>query len=181
MYTTGRSVVKAIVIWVVFALLHYATDLIPNPVIAFFGEADGAETVWGHLKMNFWTYIFVTIGEFFIFRKKISDVGQFWYTRLLSAVLYPWLSMTFWMRTGSALNGGLEPIRPIELSFSLLSNAFGAYLAVRLEQVFDGVKVPQSHPMDDHILSHPRANSIYIIRVECALVGIIRKPLASRS
>jgi hypothetical protein len=41
--------------------------------------------------------------------------------------------------TGSALNGGLEPIRPIELSFSFLSNVFGAYLVVRLEQVFDAV------------------------------------------
>ena len=140
MYTTGKSVVwKVIIIWVVFALLHFANDWFPNPVIAFFGQADGGETVWGHLKMNFWTYIFVTIGEFFIFRKKISDVSQFWYTRLLSSVLYPWLSMTFYM-TGSALNGGLEPIRPIELSFSLLSNVFGAYLMVRLEQVFDEIK-----------------------------------------
>lgn len=140
MYTTGKSVtLKVIIIWVVFALLHYATDLIQSPIVAFFGEANGLESIWGHLKMNFWTYIFVTIGEFFIFRKKISDVSQFWYTRLLSAVLYPWLSMTFWM-TGSALNGGLEPIRPIELSFSLLSNVFAAYFIVRLEQVFDAVK-----------------------------------------
>ena len=140
MYTSGKSVIwKVVIVWVVFALLHYATDLIPSPIIAFFSEADGLESVWGHLKMNFWTYLFVTIGEFFIFRNKISDTGQFWHTRLLSSVLYPWLSMTFWM-TGSALNGGAEPIRPIELSFSLLSNVFGAYLVVRLEQVFDTVK-----------------------------------------
>jgi hypothetical protein len=139
MYNTGKSVIlKVVIIWLVFAFLHFAYGWFPNPVLAFFGEAEGRETVWGHLKMNFWTYVFVTIGEFLIFRKKISDAGQFWYTRLLSAVLYPWLSMTFYM-TGSALNGGLESIRPIELSFSFLSNVFGAYLVVRLEQVFDAV------------------------------------------
>ena len=140
MYTSGKSVFwKVVVIWFTFALLHYINKWFPNPIFAFFGETAGAATVWGHLKMNFWTYVFVTIGEFFVFRKKIVDASQFLYTRLLSAVLYPWLSMTFYM-TGSALNGGLQPIRPIELSFSLLSNVFGAYLIVRLEQVFDDVK-----------------------------------------
>jgi hypothetical protein len=98
MYNTGKSVIlKVVIIWLVFAFLHFAHGWFPNPVLAFFGEAEGRETVWGHLKMNFWTYVFVTIGEFLIFRKKISDAGQFWYTRLLSAVLYPWLSMTFYM------------------------------------------------------------------------------------
>lgn len=140
MYKSGKSVsIKVFVIWAVFALLHYLADLFPNPIIAFFGEAEGAETIWGHLKMNFWTYVFVIIGEFFIFRKKITDVGQFWIARLLSSVLYPLFSFTFWM-TGSALNGGLEPIRPIELSFSLLSNVFAAYFVVRLEQIFDEIK-----------------------------------------
>jgi len=140
MYNSGQAVVwKVVIIWVVFAILHYITDWLPNPILAFFGESEGAESVWGHLKMNFWTYLFVTLGEFVLLRKKITDVSQFWHTRLLSSVLYPWLSMTFWM-TGSALSGGAEPARPVELSFSILSNVFGAYLMVRLEQVFDKVK-----------------------------------------
>jgi len=140
MYNTGKSVVwKVIIVWVVFAFLHYATDLVQSPIIAFFSESDGTESVWGHLKMNFWTYLFITIGEFFIFRKKITDTMQYWFSRLLSTVLYPLFSFTFWM-TGSALNGGLEPIRPIELSFSLLSNVFAAFFVVLLEQIFDTVK-----------------------------------------
>ena len=144
MYNSTKSVIwKVIIIWSVFAFLHYAHAIFPNPVFAFLGEAAGRESVFGHLKMNFFTYILVTVGEFFIFRKKISDVSQFWYTRMLSAVIYPWFSLTFWM-TGSALNGGAELARPVELSFSILSNIFGAYLAVRLEQVFDSVKFRRS-------------------------------------
>ena len=144
MYNSGQAVVwKVVIIWVTFALLHFITDWLPSPILAFFGEAEGAETVWGHLKMNFWTYLFVTLGEFILLRKRITSISQFWHTRLLSSVLYPWLSMTFWM-TGSALHGGAEPARPIELSFSLLSNVFGAYLVVRLEQVFDQVKFTRS-------------------------------------
>ena len=140
MYNTGKSVIlKVVVIWLVFAFLHFVNDWVTSPILAFFGEVEGAESVWTHLKMNFWTYVLVTIGEFLIFRKKITDVGQFWTTRLFSSVIYPFLSFTFWM-TGSALNGGLEPIRPIELSFSLLSNVFAAYFVVRLEQIFDGIK-----------------------------------------
>ena len=79
MYKSGKSVVvKVVVVWLVFAFLHYANDLFPNPVFTFFGESEGQESAWGHLKMNFWTYFFVTVGEFFIFRKKITDAGQFW-------------------------------------------------------------------------------------------------------
>ena len=88
--------------------------------------------------MNFFTYIIVTVGEYFFSRKKITDTAQFWYTRLLSAVLYPWLSMTFWM-TGSAFSGGVETAHSVELTFSILSNVFGAYFIVRLEQVLDNV------------------------------------------
>jgi hypothetical protein len=144
MYNSTKSVVwKVIIIWLVFAFLHYANALFPNPIFAFLGEAEGQESIFTHSKMNFFTYIFVTIGEFFIFRKKITDMSQFWYTRMLSAVIYPWFSLTFWM-TGSALNGGAELARPVELTFSILSNVFGAYLAVRLEQVFDSVKFRKS-------------------------------------
>jgi hypothetical protein len=140
MYNSWKSVVwKVIIIWFVFAFLHYANDWFPNPILAFFGERDGMESVWGHSKMNFWTYIFVTIGEFFIFRKEIADVSQFWYTRLLSAIIYPWLALTFWM-TSSAFAGGAVVAHPVELTFSILSNVFGAYFAVRLEQVFDAAK-----------------------------------------
>lgn len=139
MHTSGKAVIiKVVVIWFVFAFLHYANDAFPNPVFAFFGEAEGKESIFGHVKMNFYTYLLITIGEFVLFRTKIKAVSQFWYTRLLSTLIYPWMSLTFWM-TGSALNGGAEPIRPIELAFSFLSNLFAAYLVVRLEQVLDVV------------------------------------------
>jgi hypothetical protein len=139
-------VLKVLIIWFVFAFLHYANGLFPNPILAFLGEAEGRESVWGHLKMNFFTYIIVTVGEYFISRKKITDIGQFWYTRLLSAVLYPWLSLTFWM-TGSVFSGGVETARPVELTFSILSNVFGAYFIVRLEQVLDNVKFRKATQM----------------------------------
>ena len=140
MYNSSKSVIfKVAIIWLVFAVFHYANDAFPNPIFTFFGESEGTESVFTHMKMNFYTYLLVTIGEFIIFRRKISNISQFWYTRLLSCVIYPWFSLTFWM-TGSALNGGAEPIRPIELSFSIFSNVFGAYLIVRLEQIFDSVQ-----------------------------------------
>ncbi len=140
MYNSAKSVFwKVAIIWIVFAFLHYAYDIFPNPIIAFIGEKEGVESIFSHSKMNFWTYLIVTVGEFFILRRRISDVGQFWHTRLLSTVLYPWFALSFWM-TGSAIHGGAEPIRPIELSFSLLANVFGAYLVVQLEQIFDKIK-----------------------------------------
>lgn len=140
MYNSAKSVFwKVAIIWIVFAFLHYAYDLFPHPIVAFLGEKEGTESIFSHVKMNFWTYLIVTIGEFLILRKRIADVGQFWLTRLLSAVIYPWFALIFWM-TGSAIHGGAEPARPIELSFSLLANVFGAYLVVHLEKIFDKVK-----------------------------------------
>ena len=140
MHNSLKSVfLKVIIIWIVFAFLHFAYRIFPSPIFAFIGEKEGAESIFGHVKMNFWTYLIVTVGEFLIFRKKIVDVGHFWLTRMLSAIIYPWLALTFWM-TGSALYGGAEPARPVELTFSFLSNAFGAYLTVQLEQIFDKAK-----------------------------------------
>ena len=59
MYNSTKSVIwKVVIIWFVFAFLHYAHAIFPNPVFAFLGEAAGRESVFGHLKMNFSTYIF---------------------------------------------------------------------------------------------------------------------------
>lgn len=144
MYHSAKSIFwKVVLIWIVFALLHFGYRIFPHPIIAFIGEKEGAESIFGHVKMNFWTYTIVTIGEFFILRKKISDLNQFFLTRLLSAVIYPWFALTFWM-TGSAIHGGAEPARPVELAFSFVANAFGAYLVVQLEQIFDKVKFRQT-------------------------------------
>jgi hypothetical protein len=140
MYNSKKSILlKVAMIWLVFAMLHYANNILPNPVLAFLGEKPGFESVFGHSKMNFWSYLIVTLGEFVFFRKKITDLIQYGYTRMLSAVVFPWFALTFWM-TGSALNGGLEPARPIELSFSLLSIVFAAYLTVRLEQAMEEIR-----------------------------------------
>lgn len=130
---------KVVIIWLVFAVLHFAHGVFPHPWLAFLGEAEGRESIWGHSKMNFYTYLIVTIGEFFIFRRKIAEVGQFWFTRLLSCVIYPWLALTFWM-TGSAVYGSAQPPRGVELTVAMLANVFGAYLTIRLEQVFDTVR-----------------------------------------
>lgn len=66
-------------------------------------------------------------------------VAIIWAFSHFSIVIYPWFALTFWM-TGSAIHGGAEPARPIELSFSLLANVFGAYLVVYLEKIFDKLK-----------------------------------------
>jgi len=136
---TKQLISKVIAVWIVFALLHFANGWFPNPVFAFLGETEGKETVFGHNKMNFYAYLFVCIAEFFILRKHIDDVAHWTYTRLFTTILYPWLAFIFWM-TGSALNGGAEMIRPLELGMAFSANLVGAYAAVRVEEVLDGAK-----------------------------------------
>lgn len=140
MYNAVKPVVlKIVLIWALFAFLHYANSFFPNPVFAFLGEREGAESIFGHSKMNFWTYLIFTAGEFFVLRKQIADATQYWHVRLFSAVTYPWYALTFWM-TASALYGSGQPPRAVELSFAFISLVFGAYLAIRIEQILDETK-----------------------------------------
>jgi len=51
------------------------------------------------MKTGFYTYIILTVIEFFIFKKKITNNTQFLFSRVFSMVLYPFLIFLFFLFT----------------------------------------------------------------------------------
>ena len=85
---------KFIAIWACFLLLHFSYDWFPN--IFFRVVAEANETVFFHMKMLFVAYVLVSLIEFFLQRRAIRSSSSFFASRGLVAVVYPWLSITFW-------------------------------------------------------------------------------------
>jgi len=82
-------IIRSALYLVIFILLHYAYDWFPNPVFAVFSGID--ESVYQHMKIAFYAYIILIVIEFLIFRKKIERSQAYFFTRLFSTVIIPWI------------------------------------------------------------------------------------------
>jgi len=90
------------------------------------------------MKMLFVAYSLVTLVEYGIRRKKIKSGSNFFASRGLIAVAYPWLAIIFWFLAW-ALNIKL-PLA-LELVFSNITVILGIYLALRMEEILDQVEL----------------------------------------
>lgn len=124
---------KFLTTWGVFLLLHFSYETFPNALFRVIGEE--GETTFFHMKMLFFAYLFTSIAEFLVRRRRIAAIGQFVSARLLVAVVYPWLAITLWF-TATALGFHL-PVIPWEIIYANVVTAIGIYVALRLEEVLD--------------------------------------------
>jgi hypothetical protein len=79
---------KALIVQVVFLLLHYSYDWFPNTFTRIISGTD--ESVFQHMKIGFFSYGLVSLVEFLIFRKVLEDPLNFGVTRMASTVFYCW-------------------------------------------------------------------------------------------
>jgi hypothetical protein len=105
-------------------------------VVLIFGEQ--SEAVITHMKMVMWAYLFTSLIEFILHRKKIESVDQFTYSRLLVAMVLPWLAITIW-HTAIAV-GILLPEKPWEIVYANVTTALGIYVGLRIEEALDQIK-----------------------------------------
>jgi len=63
--------IRGLILLGIFIILHYAYDFFPNVVFQIFSGIN--ESVFQHMKIAFYSYIILTIIEFFVFKKKITD------------------------------------------------------------------------------------------------------------
>jgi len=90
----GYIVLKSLIFTAFFAILHYLYYLNPNP---FFQAISGRdESVFQHLKMGFFGYLFLIGIDFLIKRKKIENKRSFAFSRLLTSLLVPWIIFIIW-------------------------------------------------------------------------------------
>jgi len=126
---------KLFAVWISFLLLHFSYETFPGPFFRLFGEAN--ETTFFHMKMLFFAYLIISLIDLAIRRKTLASPQTFFYSRSLIAVAFPWLTITMWF-TAEAV--GLKlPIIPWELVYANIFTLLGIYLALRMEEVFEGV------------------------------------------
>lgn len=126
---------KLIAVWIGFLLLHFSYETFPTPLFRLFGEAN--ETTFFHMKMLFVAYVVISLVELVFRYKKLASISTFIYSRALIAVAYPWLTITMWF-TFEAI-GIRPPIIPWELIYANIWTLLGIYLALRMEEVFEGI------------------------------------------
>jgi hypothetical protein len=127
---------KLFAVWGVFLLLHFSYETFPNVAFRVIGEK--GETTFFHMKMLFFAYLFVTLGEFVVRRTRLTSTQTFLYSRALIAVAYPWLTITLWF-AAEALGFRL-PAMPWELIYANIVTLIGIYLALRMEELFSEVE-----------------------------------------
>lgn len=90
---------KVLCLQVFFLLLHYLYEWFPGSVSAFFSATD--ESVYQHMKVAFFAYCSMSVLEYLLLKKSITNLSRFVHSRLLCAVLMPLLVIA-WYFTSAA-------------------------------------------------------------------------------
>ncbi|MGB9721638.1 MAG: DUF6512 family protein [bacterium] len=85
---------KALLYLIIFSILHFGYDLTGWSILTPFCGID--ESIFQHLKMAFWAYLFTSIIEYLLTKKRVVNKLGFWYARLLSTVFVPWFVFLIW-------------------------------------------------------------------------------------
>jgi hypothetical protein len=95
MKTARRSmVIKVILLQVVFLVLHYLYTWLPNGVTAIIGATN--ESVYQHMKVAFFAYIIVSLGEYALTYKRVESRSKFFHVRAFTAVLFSLLIIVWY-------------------------------------------------------------------------------------
>lgn len=143
--------------WLLFLALHFSYETFPSLLFKLIGEE--GETTFFHMKMLFFAYIFVTLVELAVRRRALSSVSGFVYSRALIAVAYPWLTITMWFMAEAL--GFRMPNLAVELVYANVATLAGIYLALRMEELFEGVDM------------RPAMKALVVIVFVCALVSYL--------
>ena len=89
------------------------------------------------MKMLFVAYVAISFVEFVIRHTLIKSTSNFFASRALIAVAFPWLTITFWFLAW-ALNIQFPLVW--ELIYANIMIMVGIYLALRMEELFDDME-----------------------------------------
>lgn len=86
---------KVIIFQLVFLLLHYLYDWLPNELTTLFSGIN--ESVYQHMKIGFYSYILVASIEYLWSRRSITSRKGFFFSRLFTVVYLPWVLLVMFL------------------------------------------------------------------------------------
>ena len=128
--------VKFVIGIALFALFHQLYDLFPNTLTAVLAEGE-QENIFAHMKMLFYPYLFISIGDYILSRRRGTLPPDFVYARLLILVSVPWMMITAFYAFDAL---GIIFEEPFVLIFSILVSWLGVYTAIRLEEPLESIR-----------------------------------------
>jgi hypothetical protein len=101
-----QDVVKVAVFMVFYSLLHFLHDMIPNMFTQAIAGTD--ESFLQHIKIGVFAYLFTNLFELVIYGKALYKRTGFWFSRILSNLLLPWLMFLVWYPLPTLMGRGFS-------------------------------------------------------------------------
>ncbi len=126
---------KVLILQAVFLVLHFLYDWAPGPATAIFSGTN--ESIYQHMKVAFFAYLFVSALEYLLVRKSLAAPARFLHARALTAVLFPLLVIP-WYYTSAAYFVRIESVF-LEILFANLATLLNSISGVLIEQHLEKV------------------------------------------
>lgn len=122
---------KALLFLFCVSFFHFGYDITGwESLKPFFGTS---ESIFQHLKMAFWGYLLLSAFEYFLLKREIyQKIKNFWYSRIFSAIIVPWIVVLVWYLL-PAIYGRVESLT-IELFWALLATYLSGVLTIQIEK-----------------------------------------------
>ena len=112
MKASTQTLVKKVILYqIIFLLVHFVYDWFPGEVTKVFSATN--ESVYQHMKVAFFSYLLLVLGEFILLRRSIPSVLRFSYARIAGAVILPLIMVVFFL-SGPLFFIKIENIRVCE-------------------------------------------------------------------
>ncbi len=128
-------ILKIIFTWLLFVAFHFGYQFFPGPVFMLLGCP--SETIFHHMKMVFFSYLIISLAEYFVIRRSIGNLSGFVYPRLLMCTVIAYLVYIVWF-TLPVLVGLFENLLA-EILYSNLVLGVCITIAVILETYLEKV------------------------------------------
>lgn len=134
-----RPWLKGLLFWVTFMLLYVLRKLAPVVPITLISGVN--ESNFQHYKATFFAYLIISLVEYLIFRKRVSEPRPYWYARLMAALFAPWMVFLIWY--GMVALTGRMPL-PLEIIWGNVATLLVGILAATFERGFEQITYSKS-------------------------------------
>lgn len=130
------TLAKAFLYLGVYVLLHFAYEATGWEVLR--PVAGVSESVFEHLKIGFFAYLFTSFGEFALLRRSPRRPREFWVSRILATWSVPWVILSCFYLVYTITEGPLPLTFELSFAFAVtfLSGIFGSILERGIEDIW---------------------------------------------
>ncbi|GAP21455.1 hypothetical protein [Leptolinea tardivitalis] len=108
-------IIKIVIFWVLFLILHFSYDWVKRPIVAVFSGTN--ESFMQHAKIGFLAYSLASVAEYFLWSTQISNPVSFLYSRVITSMVLPWVMFIVYY-IAPAFYGKPMPTIPLEIIYA---------------------------------------------------------------